>query len=89
MRRGPRQPVWNLLQAAVGIQAKIWDVASGLLLVREAGGQMTDPHGRPLTPFGLTAGADRNIPFLAATANSYDDFLRRIDGLRGKTSHTQ
>jgi myo-inositol-1(or 4)-monophosphatase len=28
-----------------------WDVAAGILLVREAGGKVTDRHGAPSTPF--------------------------------------
>ena len=28
-----------------------WDGAAGLLIVREAGGDVTDPYGRPSTPF--------------------------------------
>ncbi len=27
-----------------------WDGAAGIILVREAGGEVTDPHGRPTTP---------------------------------------
>jgi myo-inositol-1(or 4)-monophosphatase len=33
------------------IKLKPWDTAAGLLLVEEAGGRVTDFHGRPFSPF--------------------------------------
>ncbi len=53
------------LEAAYGKQCKIWDVAAGALLIREAGGCIIDPFGGDLLPFDLTADPNRDIPFLA------------------------
>jgi myo-inositol-1(or 4)-monophosphatase len=39
-----------------------WDGAAGLLLVREAGGRVTDPYDRPSTPFmGLVIATNGHI----------------------------
>ncbi len=64
------------MSATLSVQTKIWDIAAGALLVREAGGRITTPAGDALTPFDLSADPNRNISFLAATAQSYDYFLR-------------
>jgi myo-inositol-1(or 4)-monophosphatase len=66
------------MSAAVGIRAKIWDVAAGVVLIREAGGQISTPAGDPLTPFDLSLNPNQDLPFLAATASTHDYFLRSI-----------
>jgi myo-inositol-1(or 4)-monophosphatase len=41
---------------------KPWDVAAGMILVREAGGTVTDPYGRPSTPMmGLVVSSNGKI----------------------------
>ena len=50
-----------------------WDVAAGVLLIREAGGVVTDLEGRDvtgLTPGGLVAGSPAMHEWLLATINS-------------------
>ncbi len=49
---------------------KPWDLAAGVLLVQEAGGMVTDPHG---APFNLEEG---NV--LAANAHLHDQFRRLL-----------
>ncbi len=72
------------MSAALGIQAKIWDVAAGAVLVREAGGRITAPDGRDLTPFDLTADPNHNIPFLAGSAKAHPYFLDTVRGISGR-----
>jgi len=55
------------LSAAFGVKSKIWDVAAGALLLAEAGGVLTDPTGKPMTPFDLSADPDRDLPFFAGS----------------------
>lgn len=39
-----------------------WDGAAGILIVREAGGEVTDPHGVPSTPFrGLVVASNGKV----------------------------
>ena len=66
------------LEAAYGKQSKIWDVAAGALLIREAGGRITDPFGVDLLPFDLTADPNQDLPFLAGGSTMHDRLLRSI-----------
>jgi len=66
------------LEAAYGKQSKIWDVAAGALLVREAGGLITDPAGGELLPFALEADPNRDIPFLAGGPTMHRRLLQLI-----------
>jgi len=66
------------LEAAYAKQSKIWDVAAGALLVREAGGRITDPLGGNLLPFNLTADPNLDIPFLAGGQTLHARLLRMI-----------
>lgn len=50
-----------------------WDTAAGLLLVREAGGVVTDARGVPATPFGGS--------FVASSAGLVGEFLERTADL--------
>ena len=40
--------IYLRLPSRPGYQEKIWDHAAGSLIVEEAGGRVTDVHGRPL-----------------------------------------
>ena len=54
-----------------------WDVATGLLLVREAGGEVVDRQGNP---------AGLHTPsVIASNRQLIDDFLKRTDGLPWRT----
>lgn len=55
------------LSAAFGVKCKIWDIAAGALLIAEAGGVLTDPTGKPLTPFDLSADPNRDLPYFAGS----------------------
>jgi myo-inositol-1(or 4)-monophosphatase len=66
------------LEAAYVKQSKIWDVAAGALLVREAGGRITDPSGGELLPFTLEADPNRDIPFLAGGPTMHARLLQSI-----------
>jgi fructose-1,6-bisphosphatase/inositol monophosphatase family enzyme len=72
MVRGPGgSPAWGLVEAAKGafvylcgwgeVAAEPWDLAAGVMLVRAAGGEVTDLTGAPVEPLGHTG------PFLAGT----------------------
>lgn len=66
------------LEAAYAVQSKIWDVAAGVLLIREAGGLVTDPFGGDLLPFDLTADPNRDIPFLAGGPTMHARLLQSV-----------
>lgn len=70
------------LEAAYGKQTKIWDLAAGALLVREAGGCITDPFGADLLPFDLTADPNRDLPFLVGGPTMHARLLQLIRALR-------
>ncbi|MCB1247129.1 MAG: inositol monophosphatase, partial [Acidimicrobiia bacterium] len=46
-----------------------WDGAAGLLIVREAGGRVTDPHGKDSTPF---------MPLVVSSNGSVHESLRSL-----------
>ncbi len=66
------------LSAAFGVRSKIWDLAAGALIVREAGGRITDPQGRELVPFHLAADANADLPFLAAGPALHEQLLASL-----------
>ncbi len=70
------------LEAAYGKQTKIWDIAAGVLLIREAGGRITDPFGGDLLPFELTADPNDDLPFLAGGPTMHGRLLQLIRELR-------
>lgn len=56
---------------------KIWDHAAGDLIVREAGGQVTDIHGKRLN-FSLGQTLKENKGVVAAPANIHDEVLKAV-----------
>jgi len=69
------------LEAAYGKQTKIWDIAAGVLLIREAGGLITDPSGGDLLPFDLTADPNLDLPFLAGGPTMHGRLLQLVQEL--------
>ena len=61
--------------AAFSKRCKIWDIAAGWLLVKEAGGCITGIHGEELSPFSLDAEPDTDIPFLAGAPEVHEHLL--------------
>jgi len=66
------------LNAAFCNRCKIWDIAAGMLLVTEAGGLITNPFGKPLTPFDLTADPNVDAPYLASSAALHERLVKLI-----------
>lgn len=66
------------LTGAFSKQAKIWDLAAGLLFVTEAGGRITDPLGGELLPLKVEADSNEDTPFLAAPPTVHEQLLRTI-----------
>jgi myo-inositol-1(or 4)-monophosphatase len=72
--RGFGSVALHLAYAALGAldvlldhKATLWDVAAGALALAEAGGAITDPHGRALFPADPAAYRGAPMPFLAGT----------------------
>ncbi len=66
------------LSAAFSTRAKIWDIAAGVLLVEEAGGSITDPDGRSVVPFNLSADFSGDLPFLAGSPRAHKRLLQTV-----------
>ena len=56
---------------------KIWDHASGNVLVTEAGGKVTDIQGQPLD-FSIGRTLEKNKGVIASKANIHDDVLKAV-----------
>lgn len=56
---------------------KIWDIAAGMLIVREAGGLCTDPRGGPLHSTG-------NRILAASSQNLVDELSKRLSETEDK-----
>lgn len=54
------------LDAVFANKCKLWDLAAGAIIVEEAGGLITDHHGRSYFPMDLAAYRGDPTPFLAA-----------------------
>jgi len=67
------------LGAALNQTTKIWDIAVPWLMIREAGGTVTDIRGKEIR-FDLSVGAfDRNYTILASGAKLHDTLLKTIE----------
>ncbi len=64
----------------LALSTHIWDIAAGVLLVEEAGGQATALDGGPL---------DLNVPHPVATANSalHQQFLKLLQNAPPVSPH--
>ena len=69
-------------------RAKLWDVAAGSLLVKEAGGLITGAFGESFFPLPLDGDHDQNVPFLAATPQAHAHLLEFIKPLREKVERS-
>lgn len=59
-------------------RCKIWDLAAGVALVREAGGAITAASGLDLLPFDLSRDPLDDVPFVAGAGRTHDRLLRSI-----------
>ena len=67
------------LDVAYCRECYIWDIAAGWLLVREAGGTITDPAGGELFPATLEHAKEKDTPFLAAGKTIHTELLDEIE----------
>lgn len=63
------------LCAAYGFQCKVWDIAAGVVLVREAGGVLTGVRGEALFPWHPLGDPERNLPCLAGAPLAHRELL--------------
>ena len=66
------------LDVAYCRECHIWDIAAGWLLVREAGGVITDPAGGDMFPMALERANEKDTPFLAAGKSLHDELLAEL-----------
>ena len=63
------------VDAALCHDAKLWDVAAGILLVTEAGGRCTDFGGQPVPTQSPAGYAGEDVPTLAAAPLVFSSLL--------------
>jgi myo-inositol-1(or 4)-monophosphatase len=66
----------GFVDAAYAHECKLWDIAAGALLIREAGGVITSPTGQPIWPMDLSGYHGGDIPMLAGTPRMHAELLR-------------
>jgi myo-inositol-1(or 4)-monophosphatase len=59
------------IDAALLTNSKLWDIAAGWVLVKQAGGEMTTPEGRPIFPIAVGSYEGEEMPALAASAAAH------------------
>ena len=64
---------------------KIWDHAAGSLVVEEAGGKVTDMHGKPLD-FGSSERLHGNEGVVVSNGAIHDDVIAALSNIAGATS---
>ncbi|WP_269537641.1 3'(2'),5'-bisphosphate nucleotidase [Cerasicoccus fimbriatus] len=69
--------VYLRLPTRPGYQEKIWDHAAGMLAVQEAGGKVTDIHGKPLD-FGQGQTLSGNLGVVASNLHIHDFVIQAI-----------
>ncbi len=68
------------VDAAFSFKCRLWDMAGGAVLVREAGGEMVSPGGRPWFPLDLARRAGDQTPFFAAGPTMLGQLLAEFNG---------
>ncbi len=66
------------LDAAFSHECSVWDIAAGWLLVREAGGTITDLHGREIFPKDLASHGRDEVQYLAAGPRLHAELLKTL-----------
>lgn len=66
------------LSACFCKRCKIWDIAAGILLIREAGGVFTDPFGKNYTSFDVHGDPSVDVPVLTASPALHQRLLETI-----------
>lgn len=66
------------VDAAFCYECKLWDVAAGALLIREAGGRCTDLSGKSPLSLSPVDYDDRDLPFIAASPRCFDQLLDEL-----------
>jgi len=64
--------------AVFGNKCKLWDITAGTIIVQEAGGSVTDHHGRPWFPLDLATYRGAPTPFMAATPKLLQQLLAEL-----------
>lgn len=75
--------VYLRLPVSATYQEKIWDHAAGYLIVREAGGEVTDASGKPLD-FGLGRTLSGNKGVVAAPREVHGEVIRVVKEVLGE-----
>jgi myo-inositol-1(or 4)-monophosphatase len=68
----------GVAHGSVTVNGKLWDVAAPAAVVIEAGGVLTDLHGKPIFPFNLSQYSGAKVPFLAAGPTAHAELLREV-----------
>ena len=63
------------LGGAVTTSARLWDIAAGMLLIRQAGGIITDLAGEPIPPIDPEQYKGQQYPLLAANKKIHAELL--------------
>ncbi len=66
------------VDAAVCYECKLWDIAAGTLLIREAGGRVTDWTGQPRSTPDPKDHVGEDLPFFAAAPAVFDQLLSEM-----------
>jgi myo-inositol-1(or 4)-monophosphatase len=68
------------VEAAYALEAKLWDVAAGALLIEQAGGTISDHQGSPLWPFDIVNYSGDDVPILAGATPTHRALLSVLSG---------
>lgn len=69
--------IYLRLPVQAGYEEKIWDHASGVVLVQEAGGVVSDMNGKPLDfSQGRTLSGNKGV--IASPANLHDQVIKHV-----------
>ena len=69
----------GVIDGAVSVDCKLWDIAAGALLIEEAGGVITDLGGRPLWPIDLEGYDNRDLPAVAGHRTLHEHLVTSLN----------
>jgi fructose-1,6-bisphosphatase/inositol monophosphatase family enzyme len=70
----------GMIDGAVSVDCKLWDIAAAALLIEEAGGVITDLNGKSIWPVDVESYDNRDMPVVAGHRALHEFLITNLSG---------